>query len=79
MATTTQYRTITTVEGHRIHLVELPGENPKPHSIHEAAFLYADGKEEYYIYGLKRSYSEWQKAITFYRKVDKSSIEGEIE
>jgi hypothetical protein len=73
------YRTINTVEGHRMHLVDLPGENPKPHSIKEAAIKYNDGTEEYYIYGLKRSYAEWQKAITFYRKVYKSSIEEEIE
>jgi hypothetical protein len=71
MSINPQYRTITTTEGHRIHLVELPGEIAKPHSIHEAAFQYADGKQEYYIYGLKHSHASWERSVTYYKKTNK--------
>jgi hypothetical protein len=73
MSNNPQYRTITTTQGDTVHLVELQGENPKPHSIHEAAWTYADGRQEYYIYGLKHTQSSWEKAITYYKKTKRVS------
>ena len=70
------YRMITTTTGDTIHLVEIPGENAKPHSINGAAWKYADGKEEYYIYGLKyQSASTWEKSVANYKKSKRISKE----
>jgi len=70
-----QYRTITTTQGDTIHLVQMPGENPKPHSIHDAAWNYQDGRKEYFIYGLKHTFASWEKSIAHYRKIKKFSNE----
>ena len=67
-----QYRTITTTDGNTIHLVEIPGESAKPHSIDGPAWTYADGKKEYYIYGLKHTPTSWEKAVSFYKSSKKS-------
>jgi hypothetical protein len=67
------YRTINTATGDTIHLVEIPGENPKPHSIYGPSWIYADGTQEYYIYGLRyNSESSWEKAVSYYRKTKKA-------
>ena len=53
----------------------MPGENPKPHSIHDAAWNYQDGRKEYFIYGLKHTFASWEKSIAHYRKIKKFSNE----
>lgn len=72
MSNIPQYRTITTTDGNIIHLVEIPGEVAKPHSIDGPAWIYADGKKEYYIYGLKHTQISWEKAVSFYKNMKKS-------
>ena len=74
MSNIPQYRIITTTDGNTIHLVEIPGETAKPHSIDGPAWIYADGKKEYYIYGLKHSQLSWEKSVSFY-KTKRSSID----
>jgi len=70
------YRTITTTTGDTIHIVEIQGENARPHSINGPAWKYANGHEEYYIYGLKyQSQSSWEKTVANYKKSKRVSKE----
>lgn len=55
----TVYRVMKTVDGITIHLMHEPGENPKPHNVSGPAMIYPDGKEEYYLNGLKMTASQF--------------------
>lgn len=55
----TVYKSIKTPDGITIHLVIEPGENPKPHNLNGPAMIYPDGKEEYYVNGLKITPSQF--------------------
>ena len=60
MSKKTTYRTITTVEGIVFHLLQEPGQaNWKPHNTVGPAAIYPDGKEEFYVNGLKMSPSQF--------------------
>lgn len=72
MSKTLNYRTIKTTTGDTVHLAEIPGRNPVPHSINEAAWVHSDGKKEYYIYGLRHTKASWDSAITHYKRAKKS-------
>lgn len=73
MTTQIKYRSINTTEGHMFHVVEIPGQAVKPHSINHPAITYSDGTKEYYIYGLKYNYQDWLKAIANYKTIKKTS------
>lgn len=77
MTTPIIYRSINTTEGHKFHIVELPGQIAKPHSINYPAITYADGKQEYYIYGLKHSYEDWQRVVAGYKVIKKATTDAE--
>lgn len=77
MTTSIIHRTINTAEGHKFHIVELPGELAKPHSINYPAITYADGTKEYYIYGLKHSYQDWQRVVADYKVIKKTTTAAE--
>ena len=77
MITQITYRSINTTEGHKFHIVELPGETAKPHSINHPAITYADGTKEYYIYGLKHSYQDWLRVVANYKSVKNASTNEE--
>jgi len=53
------YGVMNTVDGIKIHYIQDPGQNRKPHNLKGPAMIYADGKEEYYINGLKMTQSQF--------------------
>ena len=53
------YGVMKTIDGITIHYVQDPGQNRKPHNLNGPAMIYADGKEEYYINGLKMTASQF--------------------
>ena len=53
------YGVMNTVDGIKIHYIQDPGQNRKPHNLKGPAMIYADGKEEYYINGLKMTHSQF--------------------
>ena len=53
------YGVMNTVDGIKIHYIQDPGQNRKPHNLKGPAIIYADGKEEYYINGLKMTQSQF--------------------
>jgi hypothetical protein len=59
----TIYKVMKTIDGITIHLIHEPGKNPKPHNIIGPAMIYPDGKEEYYINGLKLSHSQFTLSV----------------
>jgi hypothetical protein len=61
----TIYGVMKTTEGITIHYIQDPGQNKKPHNLNGPAMIYADGKEEYYINGLKITQSQF---VLFTRK-----------
>lgn len=69
MTTAIKYRSINTTEGHLFHIVEIPGQLAKPHSINGPAITYADGKKDYYVYGLKHSYQDWLRVVSGYKVI----------
>ena len=52
------YGVMNTVDGIKIHYIQDPGQNKKPHNLKGPAMIYADGREEYYINGLKMTQSQ---------------------
>lgn len=62
MSKKTVYRVMKTVDGITIHLVLEPGQNPKPHNLNGPAMIYPDGKEEFYVNGLKMNPSQFSLA-----------------
>ena len=55
----TTYGVMKTIDGITIHYIQDPGQNRKPHNFNGPAMIYADGKEEYYINGLKITQSQF--------------------
>ena len=53
------YGVMKTIDGITIHYIQDPGQNIKPHNLKGPAMIYADGKEEYYINGLRMSHSQF--------------------
>ena len=53
------YGVMNTVDGIKIHYIQDPGQNKKPHNLKGPAMIYADGREEYYINGLKMTQSQF--------------------
>ena len=53
------YGVMNTVDGIKIHYIQDPGQNRKPHNLKGPAMIYADGREEYYINGLKMTQSQF--------------------
>ena len=53
------YGVMNTVDGIKIHYIQDPGQNKKPHNLKGPAMIYADGGEEYYINGLKMTQSQF--------------------
>ena len=61
------FRTIKTIQGHTIHVIEEEGKPARPHCTTGPAFYYpeSDKKDpEYYLNGLKYEKSKWKDAIT---------------
>lgn len=71
----TVYKSIKTPEGITIHLVIEPGENPKPHNLTGPAMIYPDGREEYYINGLKMTQTQFN-GLTKKRPAKSEEEEG---
>lgn len=58
----TLFRTLKSVDGTVIHLIEEEGRNPRPHNITGPAMIYpAESKksDEYYLYGIKYQKEKW--------------------
>ena len=55
----TTYGVMKTIDGITIHYIQDPGQNRKPHNLNGPAMIYADGREEYYINGLKMNASQF--------------------
>ena len=53
------YGVMKTIDGIKIHYIQDPGQNRKPHNLKGPAMIYADGREEYYINGLKMTQSQF--------------------
>jgi hypothetical protein len=53
------YGVMKTIDGITIHYIQDPGQNRKPHNLKGPAMIYADGKEEHYINGLRMSHSQF--------------------
>jgi hypothetical protein len=70
----TTYGVMKTIDGITIHYVQDPGQNRKPHNLNGPAMIYADGKEEYYINGLKMIHSQF---LLISKKRVYSSVEEE--
>jgi hypothetical protein len=68
------FRTMRTVEGHTIHLIEEEGQLAKPHCTTGPAFIYADESvsPEYYLYGLKYEKQKWKETLHATRRVKHS-------
>lgn len=71
----TVYKSMKTPDGITIHLVIEPGENPKPHNLNGPAMIYPDGREEYYVNGLKMTPTQFS-ALTKKRPVKSEEEEG---
>jgi hypothetical protein len=55
----TTYGVMKSIDGTKIHYIQEPGHNRKPHNLNGPAMIYADGKEEYYINGLRMNQSQF--------------------
>lgn len=55
----TTYGVMKSIDGTTIHYIQDPGQNRKPHNLNGPAMIYADGKEEYYVNGLKITHSQF--------------------
>ena len=53
------HKVMKTPDGITIHLIHEPGKNPRPHNPTGPAMIYPDGREEYYINGLKLPASQF--------------------
>lgn len=65
-------RTIRTVDGHTIHVIEEEGKPSRPHSTTGPAFYYPDSENkdpEYYINGLRYEKSKWKEAVTISKRI----------
>ena len=69
----TVYKSIRTPDGITIHLMQEPGENAKPHNTSGPAMIYPDGKEEYYVNGLKITASQFN--LAYKKRVSKQEEE----
>ena len=62
----TTYGVMKSIDGTTIHYIQDPGQNRKPHNLTGPAMIYPDGKEEYYINGLKLNASQFLSSTKKY-------------
>jgi hypothetical protein len=62
----TIHRVMKTPDGITIHLIQEPGRNPRPHNLTGPAMIYPDGRQEYYINGLKLNASQFVSSTKKY-------------
>ena len=66
------YRTVNTVTGHVIHVLEEEGKPARPHCTTGPAFYYPESENkdpEYYLNGLKYDKSKWKEAVSISKRV----------
>ena len=68
-------RTIKTVDGHTIHVIEEEGKPARPHCTTGPAFYYPESENrepEYYINGLKYEKSKWKETVAVSKRIRQS-------
>jgi hypothetical protein len=69
-----EQRIINTTCGHQFVVIDEQRKVLKPHSTNRPAVIYPDGREEYYLNGIKYEKSVWQQIV----KQNKKSYTEEI-